>query len=250
MLNFLRGIMLLNLLIFMGGGNCLVAQSISAADEYRQVGSGLQTSRENIENRPFGLTDEVKVDSLSMSACHKKLTIKTNTLGLALLIPNLAVEYDIVPHLSVSLPFYYSGGYDYFKETIKFRCIVIQPELRYYPWLPQGTNSGFYLGAHLGLGWYNFALDGKYRYQDHRGRTPSYGGGLGIGYSLSFKRNPKWGMEFALGAGVYNSKYDILYNEHNGPYAESAVQKLFIGIDNASLAFIYRFDMDKKGGNR
>ena len=55
---------------------------------------------------------------------------------------------------------------------------------------------------------------------------------------------------FAIGAGVYNAKYDIFYNEHNGPYAETAVQKTFIGIDNASLAFTYKFDINRKGGKR
>lgn len=179
-----------------------------------------------------------------------KLTVKTNTIGWTLLGSNIAVEYDIIPHLSVALPFYYSGGLDYFKKTIKFRGIVLQPEVRYYPWLQQDNNGGFYVGAHFGLGWYNFALNKEFRIQDHKGHTPAYGGGLGLGYSLQFKNNPKWGMEFAIGGGVYKAKYDVFYNEENGPYAETAVEKIFVGIDNASVSFTYKFDLGKKGGAR
>lgn len=174
------------------------------------------------------------------------LKLKTNTIGLGLGHANIAAEYAFAEHFSVALPFYYSGGFDYFKPTLKFRGIVLQPEVRYY----LRANEGFYVGAHLGLGWYNFALNGEFRIQDHRGRRPAFGGGLGIGYTLPFKKNPRWGVEFAIGAGVYDVKYDVFYNEVNGPYAEHGVHDTFFGIDNASIAFTYKFDMKRKEGRR
>ena len=54
-------------------------------------------------------------------------------------------------------------------------------------------------------------------------------------------------MEFALGAGVYSAKYDLFYNEVNGPCAEYGVQDVFVGIDNASVSFVYSFDLRKEG---
>lgn len=177
---------------------------------------------------------------------HPFIKLKTNTLGLGLGHANIAVEYAFAEHFSVALPFYYSGGFDYFKPTLKFRGIVLQPEVRYY----LKANEGFYVGAHLGLGWYNFALNGEFRIQDHRGRRPAFGGGLGIGYTLPFKKNPRWGVEFAIGAGIYDVKYDAFYNEVNGPYAEHGVHDTFFGIDNASIAFTYKFDMKRKEGRR
>ena len=179
-----------------------------------------------------------------------QLTLKTNTLGWGIAMANIAVEYDFAPHFSVALPFYYSGGFDYFIPTIKFRGCVIQPEVRWYPWLQDNVNGGFYVGAHLGLGWYNYALDGNYRIQDQDGDCPSWGGGLAVGYTLQFKSNPRWGMEFALGAGVYDSKYDLFYNEINGPYYKRGLHKTWFGIDNAAVSFTYKFDMKKKGGNK
>ena len=186
----------------------------------------------------------------SRPSFHKHLTLKTNTLGWVLTGSNIAVEIDLAKHLSLAVPFYFSGGLDYFKETIKFRGIVLQPELRYYPKLAADqTNGGFFIGAHVGLGWYNFALNGDYRIQDHAGKRPAYGGGLGLGYSLQFKKNSRWGMEFAIGAGVYDVLYDTFYNEANGPYNEKAVSDIWIGIDNASVSFTYDFDL-RKGGKK
>lgn len=178
------------------------------------------------------------------------LRVKMNAAAYLMGQFNAAVEYDIIPHLSVTLPVYYSGGFDYFKETIKFRGVVVQPEVRYWPWLKDGKNAGFYVGAHLGVGWYNFAVDGEWRIQDHNGNRPSWGGGLGLGYALQFKKNPAWGMEFAVGGGVYDSLYDVFYNEPNGPYHRRAVHKVWWGVDNVSLSFTYRFDLGKKGGKR
>lgn len=163
--------------------------------------------------------------------------LKTNTIGWAMGHFNIAVEMDVAEHWSVAVPFYYSGGFNYFKETLKFRGIVVQPELRYYF---SSQNVGWYTGAHFGLGWYNYALDGEYRIQDYKGERPAYGGGLALGYAYNFKKNANWGMEFSIGAGIYDAVYDKFYNEPNGHYAETAVHKTFIGIDNASVSFIYR----------
>ena len=177
---------------------------------------------------------------------QSEITVKTNFLGWGMLHGNIAVEYDIIPHLSVALPFYYSGGMDYIKETIKFRGIVIQPEVRYY----LKDNDGFYGGAHFGLGWYNFALDKEFRIQDHKGRRPAIGGGISLGYAMKFKKQPRWGLEFAIGAGVYDVMYDVFYNEPNGAYAEHGMHDTWFGIDNAAISLTYSFPLKKKEGRK
>lgn len=179
-----------------------------------------------------------------------KVEIKTNIVGWGFAMTNLAAEIDVIPHLSVNVPFYYSGGYDYFSPFVKFRGIVLQPEVRYYPWLQGNLNGGFFLGAHLGLGWYNYALNGDYRIQDYGGNRPAFGGGLSVGYKHRFKKNPAWGVEFALGAGVYNAKYDLFYNEENGPYYNKGIKKTWFGVDNAAVSFFYEFDIKRRGGQR
>lgn len=213
----------------------------------------------NVPTVTTGIPHKFELQNLPYvpSACEpqpqwtRQITLKTNMLGWALMGENIAAEFDIIPHLSVAVPFYYSGGLDYFTETIKFRGIVVQPEVRWYPWLSkENANDGFFVGAHFGLGWYNFAINGDYRVQDKDGNTPSYGGGLSVGYAMQFKKNPRWGMEFALGGGVYKSTYDMFFNEANGPIYSEDNQKIWFGVDNAAVSFTYKFDVKQKGGRK
>lgn len=208
-----------------------------------------------IEEDEFIPFEEIKIEDKKLEVAlmpmwHPELTLKTNGLGWGLGHQNVALEIDLAPHWSISVPFYYSGGFDYFKSTLKFRGIVLQQEVRYFPRLKKNRNDGWYIGAHAGLGWYNFALGGEYRIQDHKGNRPAWGGGIGAGYTMQFATNPRWGLEFALGAGVYDVMYDIFYNEHNGPYAERGVHDTFFGIDNASVAVTYKFHVKRKEGKR
>ena len=56
-------------------------------------------------------------------------------------------------------------------------------------------------------------------------------------------------MEFAVGGGVYKSKYDLFFNEGNGPIHKEAIEKVWFGVDNAAISFTYKFDV-KKGGKK
>ena len=180
------------------------------------------------------------------------LKLKTNIIGWGMGHANIAVEWAFAKHFSVALPFYYSGGFDYFKETWKFRGIVLQPEIRYYVGGKRNSNcnEGFYVGAHFGIGWYNYAIGQEFRIQDHEGERPAYGGGIAVGYAMPFKKNPRWGMEFAIGAGVYDAVYDSFYNEPNGAYAEFGKRTTWWGIDNAAISFTYKFPFNKKEGRK
>ena len=178
-----------------------------------------------------------------------RLHLKTNAIGLALLSANLAVEVDVARHWSVTLPVYYCGA-DWFKSTIKFRNFTVQPEARY--WFRHSDNDGFFLGAHFGMSYFNFAFDGKYRYQDYRGCTPALGGGLSTGYRIPISRNHRWRMEFAVGAGIYDLDYSLFSNTtdvKDGQWMERR-QKTYIGLDQAAITLAYSFDLKKKGGKR
>ncbi len=179
---------------------------------------------------------------------HRTLSVKTNALVLGLAIANAAVEIDLCKHWSFNLPVYYSA-WDYFSETIKFRTLAVQPEIRYWFSEKNLRNDGWYLGTHFGLAYYNIATDGEYRTQDHNGTSPALGGGLAVGYRMPISKNNRWKMEFSIGAGAYSLHYDKFRNYHNGllVYTE---KKIYIGIDQASVSFSYTFDLKRKGGAR
>lgn len=185
-----------------------------------------------------------------------RLHLKTSLIGLALLNANFAVEADLAPHWSATLPIYYCA-IDWFKSTIKFRNLSIYPEVRY--WFRNWDNDGFFVGAHFGLSYYNYAFDGKLRYQDHRGRTPAIGGGLSAGYRMPISKNHRWRMEFTLGAGVYPLDYDLFDNTPDVKDGQLMDRKkeTSIGLDQVAVTVAYSFDMNryrrvfvKKGGGK
>ncbi len=175
----------------------------------------------------------------------RRIYLKTNVPAWGMLIANVAFEIDIVPRLSFALPLYYSG-IDHFASHTKFRTFTVQPEFRIWP---KRDNQGFFVGLHGGMGYYNYATHGNMRIQDHDGDTPAWGGGLSVGYRLSFKRNPRWGMEFSVGAGVYDVHYDKYYNEPNGLLTRD-YRDTFIGIDNAAISVTYKFDLKSRKNRR
>lgn len=176
---------------------------------------------------------------------HRHIYLKTNGIGWVMAVPNLAVEVDMAPHWSATLPIYYSG-WDYFSHDLKYRTLAFQPEVRY--WQTE-KNDGWFAGLHFGLAWYNIALKGDYRIQDRDGNTPALGGGVAVGYRLPLCQSGRWKLEFSLGAGVYALNYDKFRNEHGGLLVETK-KKTFVGIDQASVAIAYTFDINKMGGRK
>lgn len=185
--------------------------------------------------------------SVNNELCHHAY-VKTNAVGWGMGIANIGFEADFTHHFSITLPLYYSG-WNYFKSTIKFRTLALQPEVRY--WLSE-LNNGFFAGAHFGMAYYNYASDGEFRYQDHNRRTPALGGGISAGYRMPISRDERWQVEFSVGAGIYSLHYDKFYNTQHtkdglmiGDY-----KRTFYGIDQVSVSFMYRFDLDDKEGKR
>lgn len=196
-----------------------------------------------IEPAPLPEVEMVEKDTVPAVAetgPHDQLILKTNTIGWAMLISNVGVEYKHRSGVAFHLPIYFSAM-NYFTRTLKFRTFAVLPEVRYY--FPQF--EGFFAGAHFGLAWYNVAFDKLWRYQDHGRNTPAIGGGINVGYKMPLGKSKRWGMEFSLGAGVYKLHYDKFINETNGKLAYDE-KRTFFGIDNAAVSFTYTFDLKPK----
>ncbi len=185
-------------------------------------------------------------DTLSAEEWQRHVTLKTNAVGWALGLVNLGVEVDLAEHWSMQLPIYWSS-WDYFKNTIKLRALMMQPEVRY--WFNE-NNEKWFVGAHFGVAWYNVAWNGNVRIQDQGWNKPGLGGGLAAGYRMPLsKKNPKWKVEFSLGVGAYAMRYDKFNNYKDGLKTESG-KKAFFCLDQAAISFSYSFDTKKKGGTK
>ena len=171
------------------------------------------------------------------------VVLKVNTVTLPLLVANFGVEIQPIDHWSVNLPVYYSG-LDWFSETVKFRTLSVQPEVRY--WLRPGFH-GLFFNAHATFAYYNIAWGGDYRYQDHARKTPVFGGGLGIGYktNMSEDGSSPWGIEFGIGGGVLPLHYDYYFNVPNGRLAGED-KHTYWGPDQAFVSFTYSIGQAKK----
>jgi hypothetical protein len=190
------------------------------------------------------VTDSVLLTVDTVRVKPHLLRLKTNAVGWALLNGNIAVEYSFDDHWTVSLPVYY-GALDYFTSIVKFRTHAILPELRYYTRL----DEGLFVGVHAGICYYNFAIGGTTRFQDHNGKEPAIGGGFTAGYIMRLGKSRRWNVEFSLGAGVYRHHYDKFYNVKNGPKFASKT-KTDIYVDNVSVSFSYTFDLTKRHAHR
>ena len=88
------------------------------------------------------------------------MTFKVNAMAAAALITNATFELEW-KQWSVQLPMYYSN-LDYFSHRVRFRVAAFQPGIRY--WFDRDKvlgHTGFFVGAHVGLAWYNMSLGGS-----------------------------------------------------------------------------------------
>lgn len=170
------------------------------------------------------------------TGCQREWLLKTNFIGWGMLVPNGVVEYKFNCHWSFNLPIYWSG-LDYFNHKTKFRMFGVYPEMRY--WF--GNQDGLFVGAHLSLVYFNYAVHGEYRIQDHDKDTPAWGGGLNIGYRMPISKNNRWKLEFSAGCGVYDVHYDKFYNEKNGLRAVIDAHKTLFKLDNVAVNLTYSF---------
>lgn len=193
------------------------------------------------QKEPVSLLPMVAASSALIDTRY--MYVKTNLVGLGLLMGNLGVEFDLGRYLSLNIPVYYSA-LDYFTPTVKFRTFATQPELRVWP---MTNEDGLFIGAHAGFAYYNFAFGGDWRYQDHDGTSPTLGGGLSLGYRLPISKNKNWKLEFSVGAGVYPLYYDVFHNLSNIKEGQlyDTRSKTYIGLDNINIGISYRIPMKK-----
>ncbi|MDE6332116.1 MAG: DUF3575 domain-containing protein, partial [Muribaculaceae bacterium] len=176
------------------------------------------------------------------TSCIRGWHLSTNIPALGMAIANLSGHYDFACRWSAALSLYYSG-WNYGTTTRKFRTFIIRPEVRY--WMGYNHN-GLFVDGHLSMVAYNYAMPSwRYRIQDADGKHPALGGGIGIGYRLSFGPARQWAVEAQLGVGLYHLRYDRFENRTNGPLVDTR-SRTWGGIDNFAVSVVYNFNHIEK----
>lgn len=191
--------------------------------------------------------EEISIDTVidfdpvaitSEPVAHLFVAAKTNLLFLAGTVANLGVEIGFAPQWSIDLPVYYSP-YNISSDR-KLRVLATQPEIRY--WLSRG-GEGHFFGFHGHIAGFNVALNDNGRYQD--AERPLWGLGLGYGYALNFGKDKHWGLEFNVGVGFANYKYDKFYNLPNGQKCGEG-EDWYYGLTRAGVTLTYKWWIPKK----
>ncbi len=171
------------------------------------------------------------------------MNIKTNALEAAALIANLGVEFRLSERISLDVIGHYSP-YDYFDCQRKIRILAIQPEVRF--WWGEPLVRGHFIGLHAPIAGFNIQLNDHYRYQDPNHAL--WGVGISYGYAMPLGKSGRWGVEFTIGVGYLDIKYDTYEGVCNGKYLSTRRENYF-GPTRLGINFSYRIDRAKRANH-
>ena len=151
-------------------------------------------------------------DSLTANTGAKSVSLKTNMLYDAALIPNIGFEIAYNHHWSVSSQWVFGTWQN--KASHQSRKIY-GGELEARRWIGKRFKSQPYSGQHLGIYIQGYSFD--LQFGKRKGYTTNYdwmfGTGISYGYSLPVMRNLK--LDFSLGVGAFGGKYRKYYSDPN-----------------------------------
>lgn len=161
--------------------------------------------------------------------------VKTNGLMWASgLVFNAGAELRIAEHFSIEAIGCWSP-YDLFSDTRRVRLFGIQPEVRY--WFTEAMERGHFVGLHTHVLGFNVQLNDRFRFQDPNHAT--WGLGATYGYYMPISRKYPIGMEFVIGLGYADIKYDTYEGRINGKYLHTK-EKYYWGITRLGVNFSWK----------
>lgn len=151
-------------------------------------------------------------DSLQVNTGAKSVSLKTNMLYDAMLIPNIGFEIAYSNSWSVSSQWVFGTWQN--KAHYQSRKIY-GGELEARRWFGKKPKNQPYAGQHLGIYIQGYSFDLQFGKQ--KGYTTNYdwlfGTGISYGYSLPVVKNLK--LDFSLGIGAFGGKYRKYYSDKN-----------------------------------
>lgn len=158
------------------------------------------------------------------------VSVKTNLMAYSTLIPNIGMEFRLADHWSAEITGLYSP-FNLFRHDLKTRVLATKPEVRY--WFGEAMRKGHFLGVHMPIAGFNIQLNDDYRYQDPKRAV--WGVGLNYGYAMLLGKKQNWSIDFTIGFGYMDLRYNVYEGVRNGKYVRTEEKFYFgptrIGVD-------------------
>ncbi|MBO7190161.1 MAG: DUF3575 domain-containing protein [Alistipes sp.] len=167
------------------------------------------------------------------------MSFKTNMLAYSTLVPNLGVEVRLADHWSAEITGLYSP-FNLFAYNLKTRVLAMKPEVRY--WFGEAMRKGHFIGIHMPVAGFNIQLNDDYRYQDPNHAL--WGVGLNYGYAMLLGKNQNWTIDFTIGLGYMDMKYDVYEGVRNGKYIRTE-EKYYFGPTRIGVNIAYLINKKK-----
>lgn len=171
----------------------------------------------------------------SLPLAGQTVAVKTNLLYDALTSFNIGFEAGLSPRWSLDVSGNYSPlSFDHNQK--KFKHWMVQPEARY--WFCE-TFNGHFLALHAQAGFFNvgglslgvFPAKSHSRYQGN-----FYGAGIGYGYQLVLNR--RFNLEFEIGGGWMNARFDRYECRTCGEW-QGKYTKNYFGLTKAAVSLVF-----------
>ena len=167
------------------------------------------------------------------------MSVKTNLMAYSTLIPTAGVEVRLADHWSAEITGLYSP-FNLFSRDLKTRVLAAKPEVRY--WFGEAMRKGHFVGLHMPVAGFNIQLNDEYRYQDPNHAL--WGLGLNYGYMMMLGKKQNWTIDFTIGFGYMDVKYDVYEGVRNGKYVRTE-EKYYFGPTRIGVNLAYVINKKK-----
>lgn len=242
---------------------CIVisAESSAKSETADSVGAAV-VAVDTVPSVPFVPVAEVSVNPdiqkqrMTDSRRPFYMSLSTNMLFDALLVPNIGAEFYLGRNITVGADWMY-GWWDSNRRHRYWRVYGGELSARYWFGRAAGRKplTGHHVGIYAQALIYDFEFGGKGQMAGKPGASlwESCNGGFGIDYGYSLPLTPRFNIDFTIGIGYLGGKYYDYHPVDNHYVWQSTRQRRWFGPTRARISLVWlpgNGNRNAKGGGR
>lgn len=169
--------------------------------------------------------------------------LRTNGLYDLALCPNIGIEFQADDGLALQMD-YIGAWWNNNSKHRYFSNYAFEAELRYY--FKCESLKFPYTKHHIGVYGQMATYDFEFGGTGYLSRDLDFSFGVGVSYGYSLPIHRRWCLDFTLGIGYFQSKYDV-YEPFNGAYVKSGTRRLrFTGPTKLEVTFVWNLNKNNR----